>query len=271
MIALLTTHHDVLRPGSTVNAQPKRQTDAASFAENLARAAKAPSGISRPSKSVVQPCAASSVHAAGPHSAEALDTELSGPSSASARVFNQDGFFGRSVEIATAETGDGSFAAAATSAMTAALPPPQSDPTIPLEIQPPSENAFAIPVLTTHAQQGLVSHSALMHASGAPPKVLAGFAAPRPSALETQVESRSTRPIARSLPVRPPTARTPAYVALQDVEHGIHVAVRANVLDPAEHIRLHDEIAALLARHGLSVRGIRISAPVRAPSQETLK
>jgi hypothetical protein len=59
---------------------------------------------------------------------------------------------------------------------------------------------------------------------------------------------------------------------MRELEQGIHIAARAEGLDPAERARLHDEIAALLARHGLSARSIRISAPNRAgTSGERLK
>ena len=59
---------------------------------------------------------------------------------------------------------------------------------------------------------------------------------------------------------------------MRELEQGIHVAARAEGLDAAERVRLHEEITALLARHGLTPASVRISAPGRIrTSQETLK
>ncbi len=67
-------------------------------------------------------------------------------------------------------------------------------------------------------------------------------------------------------------ARAPLQLVLHALEHGLHVAARVDALDESDRIRLHDEIAALLARHGLAARSIRIAAPVaRALPEERLK
>jgi hypothetical protein len=89
---------------------------------------------------------------------------------------------------------------------------------------------------------------------------------------EAEAEAEPARPLARRLAIRDPAARNAVQVAIRELEQGVHVAARAEGLDAAERARLHDEIAALLARHGLSARSIRISAPQRAArSEERLK
>jgi len=80
------------------------------------------------------------------------------------------------------------------------------------------------------------------------------------------------RPSAQRRFLREPAARAAIQVALRELEQGLHVSARTEALDESERLRLRDEIAALLARHGLAPRTIRISAPARPPfSQEEPK
>jgi hypothetical protein len=57
-------------------------------------------------------------------------------------------------------------------------------------------------------------------------------------------------------------------VVLRELEQGLHVAARVERLDPAERERLRDEITALLARHGLTPRSVRIEGPEGASTSQ---
>ncbi|MEI9851953.1 MAG: hypothetical protein WDN24_15225 [Sphingomonas sp.] len=63
------------------------------------------------------------------------------------------------------------------------------------------------------------------------------------------------------------SARTPIEVAVREMEHGLAVTARVEALDRRERSRLHDAIAALLARHGLAAHAIRIAVS-SAPSSQ---
>ncbi len=183
-----------------------------------------------------------------------------------ARIFNQDGFFGASIDApGTAET-------------RAARPQPE----IPLAAAPLQAGQ---PIASAPASLQSVATGEIVQAPAAPaaPAVPApalpraagqpGLLAPavRTPILDADTEAEPLQPLARRLVTREPAARAAVQVAMRELEQGIHVAARAEGLDAAERVRLHDEIAALLARHGLSARSIRISAPARGSSQERLK
>ena len=189
-----------------------------------------------------------------------------------ARIFNQDGFFGSSVDAPGSETVDAGAASVAAVARTmpgvVAVPMPLQAETAIAQLQ-----AVAAGTMPTRAvSTGVTPAATLPRVSRVRPGPLAMPPTLRPAAFETEAEAESLKPITRRFVVREPAARAAVQVAMRELEQGVHVAVRAEGLDAAERVRLHDEIAALLARHGLSARSIRISAPLRgSSSQERLK
>ena len=89
---------------------------------------------------------------------------------------------------------------------------------------------------------------------------------PRPRVEPAPAESSRTprahdpRPAARAL--------SALRVVLRELEQGLHVTARVDRLDPAERERLRDAITALLARHGLSPRSVRIEGPETGPASQ---
>lgn len=87
-----------------------------------------------------------------------------------------------------------------------------------------------------------------------------------PGRAEPAAEEASASPSRRFTRLLEQRAASPSggtsmvEVVLREVEQGMVVAGRVAALDPRERARLHDEIAGLLARHGLAARAIQISA-----------
>jgi hypothetical protein len=96
----------------------------------------------------------------------------------------------------------------------------------------------------------------------APAAAAAPQSAARKSESAEHEPAAPARRFARLLEQRaasPSGANSMIEVVLREVEQGILVAGRVSALDPRERARLHDEIAGLLARHGLAARSIQIS------------
>lgn len=189
-----------------------------------------------------------------------------------ARVFDQDGFFGASIDAPASPDAPGE-----PQPKRAALAQPERDPECgirqadraldPVQQAEPAEMVFASPA--SQIRPGAAPAIPPQPGASAQPRLLA-IPVPRPPAAEAEAEP--LQPLARRFAFREPPPRAAVQVAMRELEQGIHVAARAEGLDPAERVRLRDEISALLARHGLTANSIRISAPGRArTSQETLK
>lgn len=187
-----------------------------------------------------------------------------------ARIFNQDGFFGASIDAAPVDPAAAPAVAIPPGAAAGPALPPRETPA-PVEM--PITELRPVAAGAMPAQSASVSSAAVLpRLSRVQPTPLSTLAAARPVALETEGDAGPVKPISRRFTLREPSARAAVQVAMRELEQGVHVAARAEGLDAAERVRLHDEIAALLARHGLSARSIRISAPLREwPSQERLK
>lgn len=175
-----------------------------------------------------------------------------------AHVFNRDGFF--------AETGVAATTPAAPEAMEAQL----ADPAREIAIPPPLASAPGTTVsvaATSHALATSSIHTELVSAhvatkatagktSGIPALVHAAMDHAEAGEVIEPAGSSSERTGIRML------ARSAFQVAMRELEHGIHVAVRAEAMDQADREHLRREIAALLSRHGLAPRAIRILAPL---------
>lgn len=192
-----------------------------------------------------------------------------------ARIFNQDGFFGTSVDAsAVPGVASDTIQSAPSTPLQARTAPMsglhQADRPLEAEQLPsPVEMISAMQALQTRPEAAPVA-SALRTAPAAP-RLLA-VPAIRAQIVEAETELNPIQPLTRRFTLREPSPRAAVQVAMRALEQGVHVAARAEGLDAAERVRLHDEITALLARHGLSARSIRISAPARgARAEERLK
>ncbi|HWU94977.1 MAG TPA: hypothetical protein VN029_05225 [Sphingomonas sp.] len=180
-----------------------------------------------------------------------------------ARVFNQDGFFGQGVAGESV----------------AAVVPESPDAECAL-LQDPGENGIGIGLedagfvsgggeiagprsaafATTAAHraghgQGARAYPSLVPASGQP-HAASPAAGPEAEALEVHPVRRLFRGVL--------AAQSPVQVAVDEVEQGLRVTARVAGLDETERRQLREEIAALLARHGLVSSSIQINVvPVR--------
>lgn len=95
----------------------------------------------------------------------------------------------------------------------------------------------------------------------------------RAETIATETAQADAEPApSRSLGYRLSGTRSAVYVALVEIERGFRVIARVDALSEADRERLQDEIAALLARHGLAAHPQRITIFARCPSlQEDLK
>lgn len=179
-----------------------------------------------------------------------------------ARVFNQDGFFGRMSDApseavilppeavageAAAVAGPGAAPVKAGLALPGSALPGGTGPAGRVAAGRASEARFAAPAAK---------------AVGTRP---AGLASARgTAALVEGEEAEPLAPVQRRVFRGLPGTQSTLHVALSEVERGLQVAVRINGLDDAERRQLRDEIAALLGRHGLSAGPIQIySMPLR--------
>lgn len=216
-----------------------------------------------------------------------------------AEVFNQDGFFGtfvggRSSQLTgdrgsevplshqTSETALASVAVTRRDAYSAPEPCPQTvvSASSPGDI-PTSASGFAAlpegPLTAPTRGREVVSAPTEAEPSALDPvsplatrprsamrSAQPHIATPEPTALEPPEVPERALPVARRFALREPAARSVVRVVLSELEQGLSISARTEALDASERVRLHDEIAALLARHGLSARAIRINAPDRS-------
>lgn len=128
----------------------------------------------------------------------------------------------------------------------------------------PDDAASSFGAIRAPAPAGAVH--AIVSQRSAPPLVSAepmkGVAGPAgaPAPRRLPVEKIAAPAIRRPVRQEPAARHSPIQVALSEVERGIQVAVRVDGLGAEERDALRTEIAALLARHGLAHRGIRIAA-----------
>jgi len=192
-----------------------------------------------------------------------------------ARIFNQDGFFGASVDASAVPGVASDTIPSAPSTPLQARTAPMSglhQADRPLEAeQPPSPVEMMSAPPASPVCAGAAPVAIPQRTGPAAPRLLANPVI-RVQIPEAETELDSTQPLTRRFTLREPSPRAAVQVAMRALEQGVHVAARAEGLDAAERVRLHDEITALLARHGLSARSIRISAPARgARAEEGLK
>lgn len=200
-----------------------------------------------------------------------IDAREADASNASARVFNEDGFFGNSVAAAFTPTTWPSYDNAAgvepsvpeLLRMTVAIDGTGMDP---------MEIISDFLVLSTERIGRAASHTVQGKAREA-----------YTTYQETDFTYRASRRMEREAPrAREATRPTPmtrrwqaatgisVAVAIQTVARGLEVAARVRGLDTAERERLADDIAALLSSHGYSLSRVSLitAADTRAASQE---
>jgi hypothetical protein len=173
-----------------------------------------------------------------------------------ARVFNRDGFF---ASFATVDAGGGEMRV--TEALVQ-VPPLAVD----IAQTPPAPLESAEPGIAPKASARPATPAAA-HRRAA---VRTPLAAPRP-AIQTEIPTaarlldeeqvQAPDPAGPTRSRRSGASRAAVQIALHEIENGLHVAALAQGLDEADRLRLHDEIAALLSRHGYAPRSIRVAAP----------
>lgn len=190
---------------------------------------------------------------------------------ASARVFNEDGFFGHSVAAAFTQ------ATSPSNEDAAGVEPSASELTTttgaidgtgmgPMEI-------ISDPLVVRGERNGRAA-SQKMH--GDPGGARATSRETDPSyrtSRRIENEAPRARQAARPAPVPrrwQAAAGISVAVAIQAVARGLEVSARATGLDAAERERLADEIAALLSSHGYTLSRVSVitAADTRAASQE---
>ncbi len=187
------------------------------------------------------------------------------PAAPIARVFNQDGFFGHA-------GGVGSEAVPLPGIEPPAAPMPDvpgaagerpEDATMAQERMralAPGTALARSPHAETHAARSRPFRATVPIAS-------LDQAEPGPAPTEPE-EPQPSAPVTRRQLREFAAARSPLRVAVSEIEQGLQVAARVDGLDETERRQLRDEIAALLARHGLSPARIDIfAAPLREKDQ----
>lgn len=202
---------------------------------------------------------------ARPLAAEAPEQAIA-RQAASAERFNEHGFFGKAVP---AEYGDAAFdadAGAVREAARAEASDALAEPDVPVA-------AGTFPPVEGNAGGGPGKPAALTPAGKMPIRasgrqagpVTTGFATLRAEASEADLVRPAGRRLLAGFATR--AAHSAARVALSETERGIHVMAVASALSVDERLRLADEIAALLSRHGLVPASIKITArPAPEPS-----
>lgn len=262
--------------GDTPGRQPDAREGGDGFAEILAAAAPpagqlpGPPPIPEHGPAVVHVTAdpeAAARAITDPADAVEARAEGSGPAAA-AEIFNQQGLLGTA-------TAAGTEAAPGVDTRPAHVAPSRR---IVEGVAAASAEAgnLQLPAQISHASAvaNAVNRPVAPGARSARPAAVpaAGPVAVTPSRIDAETSADPVKPAGRRLPVREAAARSAVQVVLRELEQGLHIAARTDALDDAERLRLHDEIAALLARHGLAARSIRISAPGRsAPLQEKFR
>lgn len=183
---------------------------------------------------------------------------------ASAERFNEHGFFGKAVDAGSAPISPPETLAAPVEqapATDAPLSTAGLEPAGPAIVEP-GRPARAV---STHA------HAVNVPPSGPATGLGVGAASARLQASAPEAGEGLRMRTASSVGRRrlPAAAEMSAgRVALRELEQGVAVAIQAAALDEPERTRLRDEIAALLARHGLRANDIRINARVASRPRE---
>ncbi|WP_447726058.1 hypothetical protein [Sphingomonas koreensis] len=184
-----------------------------------------------------------------------------------ARVFNEDGFFA-TAQAVTAEAVALRFAALAAPVeevhAVAGLPPPGSDAQLPGVRS--ANPGLDVPNAPGRRPVPLLAEVAISPASGGQP---AGAALEPPVELvefASSVEAELVPASMANAPSHRAGAQSTLRIAIRDIERGLQILVATQALSPEERERLTHEIAALLSRHGLVPRDVRIAGPVRVDS-----
>lgn len=187
-----------------------------------------------------------------------------------ARVFNADGFFAATPLVPAAQT-----VVRNASALTV---PPGDASAVPAPVSGAPSHADASPTGVRIANPG----AAMPARAGAAPAKLAQASTsvanggqPVAMALEleplvdlglfTEAEAVSRQAVrAADARVYRAGAQSTLRIAIRDIEHGLQILVATQALHREERERLTHEIAALLSRHGLVPRDVRIAGPASA-------
>lgn len=185
-----------------------------------------------------------------------------------ARLFNQDGFFGRA-DMGTA-------VAAPIAAAVAPVGSPVRDEAVPAVRCPASaqEAVTVAPLLSSSAPLPPVPAGPAIRAIPVRTEMAPQTSAPRVvkdapiRSHEGSVARRDAPSVARAFDrrVRPPTASV--AVAVHMLGRGVEIAAQVAGLDPSERVRLADEIAALLSAHGFAPARIAIIAAGAGPADK---
>lgn len=193
----------------------------------------------------------------------ASDAGEDGGRQVSAKVFNQDGFFGTS----PSPWHDSAMATRGEVAVAVDRPPAEGAAAELALPSPPPGSATAVPhhpgssapgVRDLRAQTIAASKDTVLQAPGRESALVGVEAAPSGAPTvepggEVASPEMPERPILRC-----PTGFSPILVAMQELEHGLGIKAIIAGLDHGERLRLRDEILALLSSHGHSVGAVAI-------------
>lgn len=188
-----------------------------------------------------------------------------------AKVFNQDGFFGRAVpgiDGVAGAAGVASFAAAGSDPPGTTAPPDLPLGAVADHALVPSPMAGRpVSDLAPRGIAGLVPQRPAVLAT---PRDQPSQAQPGPGVIAAEATSAASENIAAPSDgadgpevaerpiVRCPTGFSPILVAIQELEHGLGVKALIAGLRNDERARLRDEILALLSSHGHPVRNVAV-------------
>lgn len=186
---------------------------------------------------------------------EAMLAQTSEPAS-SAHAFDETGVLGDGTPAAMRET------AAARPASAGIVPQDAAPPTIATRQQPldiaqnaPTSPSAASPLPQRHAS----NHTTDLRSVDAPQARV--LVSPGASKARAQLQVNQLRAHASSTPRPTPLKRahpSAFLVALSETASGVRVQARAAALSPTERDRLHQQIHALLAQHGIHSATIEV-------------
>ena len=248
-------------------AKPDQRESADGFAQILATTGRAPSARGWASvldhgPAIMPAPLATDASVLAP--AEPPDAAKRGEEGASAaEQFNQDGFFGSALPTTPAHGLDVS---------PSELPPPRlaseaEERAASGTIGTQAEMAPAVPLRSDLSPPPFVVQAQRPPRQYFQARSLGGVE-PRPATVSELPETGPAHQSARRIFIRASSGSSSIRVALHELEQGLQVSAHTDALDEGERARLHEEIAALLARHGIAPRDIRINAPLRSPLQQ---
>ncbi|WP_294288212.1 hypothetical protein [uncultured Sphingomonas sp.] len=192
---------------------------------------------------------------------------------ATALRFNEDGFFARTVfqDPPRAEAPPESPVASVVQLPLARQDAPEGPSLSNRPIQSPLRpfSAAAAPVQSTRASPTSPTSE---HGRSKPSVIARPALVAEPAGTAPKVDTPETiAPLPQTRRRAPSPATTAAFspiaIAVQDVAGGLGVVARIGGLSEAERLRLSDDIARLLARHGFVAADINIAAPIAAARQ----